>query len=173
MYVQASQRQETKGVRRFLGGQKGLDKVWYLSPASPNRHDTRKPGLSGDLISGFPTPGMVSQRRRWLRECGAIKKSRSAGHSVEDSMGEPAFCVKLLFGLRRYLCVLSSNGTSPPQTWRMDPAGVEPASATMTECRVPFTLRALNGVSAVSGLPTRSVVTVVLVGFWIEATPGD
>ena len=29
----------------------------------------------------------------------------------------------------------------------MDPAGFEPASATVTECRVPLTLRALIGVS--------------------------
>jgi hypothetical protein len=29
----------------------------------------------------------------------------------------------------------------------MDPTGFEPASATVTECRVPLTLRALIGVS--------------------------
>ena len=32
----------------------------------------------------------------------------------------------------------------------MDPTGFEPASATVTECRVPLTLRALIGVSGVA-----------------------
>src|SRR5439155_21470589 len=41
----------------------------------------------------------------------------------------------------------------------MDPAGVEPASATVTECRVPVTLRALSGVFPVDKGGARLDVT--------------
>jgi hypothetical protein len=44
---------------------------------------------------------------------------------------------------------------------RMDPAGLEPASATWTECYVPITPRALGAVSSVGAAMARSRVTIL------------
>ena len=60
----------------------------------------------------------------------------------------------------------------------MDPAGFEPASATVTECRVPLTLRALIAVSRGAGIIARMRVTIFLVGFksgrhGARSVPGD
>ena len=44
---------------------------------------------------------------------------------------------------------------------RMDPAGFEPASATMTECHVPITLRALSECLGVIEQVARLSVTIL------------
>ena len=43
----------------------------------------------------------------------------------------------------------------------MDPAGFEPASATVTECRVPITLRALSECLGVIEQVARLLVTIL------------
>src|SRR5450755_4464256 len=81
------------------------------------------------------------QKHEWPRSGGTIEKNRSVRHSVKLSIGEPQTRVKLLEEIS-LPSPLKSNFSST--TGRMDPAGFEPASATVTECYVPLTLRALQ-----------------------------
>jgi hypothetical protein len=67
-------------------------------------------------------------------------------------MGEWQIRVKLLEEISLF-SLLKLNFSLP--LGRMDPAGFEPASATVTECRVPLTLRALTAVSRMVGNMTR------------------
>jgi|GEM_PF-1714844 hypothetical protein len=67
-------------------------------------------------------------------------------HSVYFSIGEAKGSVKLL---EEIVSVFSPQTELSSTTGGMDPAGFEPASATVTECCVPFTPRALNESSAV------------------------
>ena len=74
-------------------------------------------------------------------------------------MGEWQIRVKLLEEISLF-SLLKLNFSLP--LGRMDPAGFEPASATVTECRVPLTLRALEGVSGSAENMTRLAKTF----FW-------
>lgn len=76
---------------------------------------------------------------------GAIKDHLVQGTLSNASIGEMHTDVKLLGEIisafsppNELLCSSSTGG-------RMDPAGLEPASATWTECYVPITPRALKG----------------------------
>jgi hypothetical protein len=71
------------------------------------------------------------------------EENRSVRHSVRFSMGEGQIRVKILEEMSLF-SLLKLNFSLP--LGRMDPAGFEPASATVTECRVPLKLRALEGV---------------------------
>jgi hypothetical protein len=88
-------------------------------------------------------------------------RSRGAKHSVHDQYWRARQQSQVTRG--DYLCVLSPNGNSSSTGRRMDPAGVEPASATWTECCVPVTPRALSGVSD----------TILLVGCQIGRKSGS
>ena len=90
---------------------------------------------------------LISPKHEWPRGGGTIEKNRSVRHSVKLSIGEQHARVKLLEEIS-LPSLLKRNFSST--TGRMDPTGFEPASATVTECRVPLTLRALIGVSGVA-----------------------
>ncbi len=72
-----------------------------------------------------------------------LGKSRGAKHSVDFSIGEANHRVKLL---EEIISAFSPPMELSSTIGRMDPAGLEPASATVTECCVRFTPRALSGV---------------------------
>ena len=82
-------------------------------------------------------------KHEWPRGGGTIEKNRSVRHSVHLSISEGHARVKLLEEIS-LPSLLKRNFSST--TGRMNPAGFEPASATVTECRVPLTRRALIGV---------------------------
>src|SRR5208282_6247532 len=71
------------------------------------------------------------------------RENRSVRHSVGFSMGEWQIRVKLLGEISLPSLPIRNFSST---TGRMNPAGFEPASATVTECRVPLTRRALIGV---------------------------
>ena len=98
-------------------------------------------------------------KHEWPRGSGTIGNNRSGRHSVRFSMGERHARVKLLEEISLF-SLLKRNFSST--TGRMDPTGFEPASATMTECRVPLTLRALIGVCGSAKNMARVAETI----FW-------
>ena len=72
-------------------------------------------------------------------------KSVVREHSVQQQYWSSGKIVSSY--LRRLSLRFLLEQSSPPRTGRMDPAGLEPASATWTECRAPIAPRALTRVS--------------------------
>ena len=98
-------------------------------------------------------------------ECGAIEQIRSARALCPTTVLVNGNLVSSY--LRRLSLRFLLAGSSPPQTGRMDPAGLEPASATWTECCAPIAPRALYGVSGATGNVARLTERFFLTTFRI------